>query len=179
MSPIAHARHAVFPGTFDPITSGHLDVIRRGAMLFDRLTVGVAKIVAPKKPLFSAEERRAQIMDLISDLPNVDVVLFDRMTVDCAREVKAGVILRGIRTFSDFEYEFQLALANRAFGGIETMFIMASAENAFVRSTLIKEAVALGADVGQFVPESVAAALHERLDPQYGQLSGLRGEESK
>ena len=178
MSP-ANVRHAVFPGTFDPITSGHLDVIARGARLFERLTVGVARIVAPKKPLFTAEERLAQIKELTRDMRNVEVVLFDRMTVDFAREVGAGVILRGIRTFSDFEYEFQLALANRAFGNIETMFIMASEENSFVRSTLIKEAAALGADVSRFVPAPISRALHERLDPHFGQESGLRGGESK
>jgi pantetheine-phosphate adenylyltransferase len=172
------ARVAVFPGTFDPITSGHLDVIRRGAAIFDRLIVGVTQHPGKDLPLFTAEERVASIRELVGDLPNVEVRPFDGMTVDFVKAAGAGVILRGIRTFGDFEYEFQLALANRAFSGVETVFVMASAENSFVRSTLIKEAAALGADISRFVPASIARRLADRLDTHHGNAAGLRGDES-
>ncbi len=171
-------RTAVFPGAFDPITSGHVDVIRRGAEIFERLVVGVAEQTSGKQPLFSAAERVAAIEELVADLPNVEVQSFTGMTVDFVRALGAKVILRGIRTFGDFEYEFQLALANRAFAGVETVFVLASAEQAFVRSTLIKEAVRLGADVSPFVPASVEQSLRDRLrDPSDGPSAGLGGEE--
>ncbi|MFH0910344.1 MAG: pantetheine-phosphate adenylyltransferase [Planctomycetota bacterium] len=172
------ARIAVFPGTFDPITSGHLDVIRRGAAIFDRLIVGVAENPVKHEILFSAAERVASIRELVTDFPNVEVRSFDGMAVDFVRSMGAGIILRGIRTFGDFEYEFQLALANRAFGGVETVFIMASEETSFVRSTLIKEAAALGADISRFVPESIARRMAERLDLPQENAAGLRGDES-
>ncbi len=172
------ARTAVFPGTFDPISSGHLDVIRRGAALFDRLVVGVARNPGKEAPLFTAQERVEVVRELVEDLPNVEVRSFEGMTVDFVRAMDAQVILRGIRTFGDFEYEFQLALANRAFAQVETVFVMASAENAFVRSTLIKEAAALGADISRFVPPAVAERLRRRLARGNDQSAGLRGDES-
>lgn len=171
-------RVAVFPGTFDPITYGHLDVIRRGAKLFDRLVVGVAENPGKAQPLFPVQERVEMIECLVCALGNVSVETFDGMTVDFVAAVGAHIILRGIRTFGDFEYEFQLALANRAFGEVETVFVMASAENAFVRSTLIKEAVSLGADVSRFVPASVIARLRSRLSVGDGNAAGLRGDEA-
>ncbi|MHC4885527.1 MAG: pantetheine-phosphate adenylyltransferase [Planctomycetota bacterium] len=170
-------RIAVFPGTFDPITCGHLDIIHRGARMFDALIVGVARNPGKQAPLFSAEERVKMIQSLVEEDANVRVECFDGMTVDFCREAGACAILRGIRTFADFEYECQLALANRAFSDIETVFVMASAEKSFVASTLIKEAVALGADVERFVPESVAAAMRERLGPDHGNTAGLQGDE--
>lgn len=171
-------RTAVFPGAFDPITSGHLDVIRRGAEIFERLVVGVAAETSGKQPLFDADERVRTIAELVSGLENVEVRAFRGMTVDFVRELGAGVILRGIRTFGDFEYEFQLALANRAFAGVETVFVLASAEQAFVRSTLIKEAARLGADVSPFVPQDVVDRLRDRLrGPAEGPSAGLGGEE--
>lgn len=171
-------RLAVFPGTFDPITSGHLDVIRRGAALFDRLLVAVARNPGKQAPVLSAEERVASIRELVGELANVEVEAFDGMTVDFVRARGAAAILRGIRTFSDFEYEFQLALANRAFAEVETVFIMASEENSFVSSTLIKEAVSFGADVSRFVPAPVARRLRERLAPESAGGSGLGGHDA-
>ncbi len=158
-------RLAVLPGSFDPITYGHLDIIRRGAAIFSELVVGVSQNPG-KAPLLAVETRVELIRGLIRDLPNVRVETFTGMTVDFVKRLGAQVILRGIRTFADFEYEFQLALANRSLTGVETVFVMASAENSFVRSTLIKEAVALGGDMSHFVPPSVLSHLVKRLRPE-------------
>lgn len=173
-------RAAVFPGSFDPLTSGHLDVIKRGAKIFSKLIVGVATNPGKNKPLFSAEERVAIIKNLVKDLDNVEVCSFEGMTVDFVKDIGADAILRGIRTFSDFEYEFQLALANRAFAGVETVFVMASEENSFVRSTLIKEAATMGADVSRFVPGEIAEEMIKRLSSGHGHggTAGLKGDES-
>ncbi len=170
-------RVAVFPGSFDPITCGHLDVIKRGAKLFSKLIVGVAKNPSKDKSLFTVNERLSSIKELVAEIKNVEVVDFEGMTVDFVKKTNADAILRGIRTFSDFEYEFQLALANRAFAGVETVFIMASEENSFVRSTLIKEAASMGADVSRFVPTEIATLMKERLASNLSSTSGLRGEE--
>ena len=156
-------RIAVLPGSYDPITYGHLDIIKRGAALFDELVVAVSENPA-KEPLLSLGERLELIRTLTRDVGNIRAEMFTGMTVDFARRIGAEVILRGIRTFADFEYEFQLALANKRIGEVETVFIMSSAERSFIRSSLIKEAVALGGDVSAFVPEPVFAALKKRLD---------------
>lgn len=169
-------RVAVFPGTFDPITHGHLDIIERGAALYDELIVAVSENPA-KNPLLPVTKRIELIKDLTANWPNVRVDSFVGMTVAFVKSVEAQVILRGIRTFADFEYEMQLALANRKAGGVETVFVMASAENSFVRSTLIKEAVALGGDMSAFVPPSVAKCLQE-FAPGGGESSvGLGGQD--
>ena len=172
---------AVLPGSYDPVTHGHMDIIERGARLFDNLVVAVSDNSA-KKPFLSMRERLELIRELTAGLPNVKAEMFSGMTVDFARRIGAGVILRGIRTFADFEYEFQLALANKRIGGIETVFMMSSAERSFVRSSLIKEALALGGDVTSFVPESVAVALKRQVESQ-GKIShrvfvGLDGDET-
>ena len=155
-------RIAVLPGSYDPVTYGHLDIIERGAALFDELVVAVSENPA-KAPLLSLEQRLELIRTLTKDLGNVRAEMFTGMTVEFAKRIGAEVILRGIRTFADFEYEFQLALANKRIGEVETVFIMSSAERSFIRSSLIKEAVALGADVGAFIPPSVLEALKKRL----------------
>lgn len=172
---------AVLPGSYDPITMGHMDIIERGADLFDELVVAVSENPA-KKPMLPIAERLQLIRELTRPYPHVRAEMFTGMTVEFAESIGARVILRGIRTFADFEYEFQLALANKRIGHIETVFIMASAERSFIRSSLIKEAVALGGDVTPFVPAIVAEALRRRMEQQ-GRIShrsfvGLDGDET-
>lgn len=155
-------RIAVLPGSYDPITYGHLDIIERGAAMFDEVVVAVSENPA-KEPLLPLQLRLDLIRDLTKDLGNIRAEMFTGMTIDFVKRIGAQVILRGIRTFNDFEYEFQLALANKRIGGVETVFIMATAERSFIRSSLIKEATALGGDMRAFVPEQVFEALKERL----------------
>lgn len=170
----------VFPGTFDPITYGHLDVIERGSEIFDELVVGVG-YNPQKNAIFTPQERITLINNLLQErkITNVKVEVFTGMTVDFVQEMKAKAILRGIRTYADFEYEFQLAIANRRMANIETVFVMASAENSFIRSTLIREACALGGNVSAFVPPEVEKLLRERIPhtPQQKGV-GLGGEEA-
>ena len=153
---------AVYPGSFDPITNGHIDVIKRGARVFDKVIVAVADNPA-KQALFTKEERVEMIRDCSKPYRNVDVDSFDGLVVDYVHRKKAGVILRGIRTISDFEYEYQMALTNRTFAGdIETVFVMTHEEYSFVSSRLIKEAVSMGGDVSSFVPKDVEKRLKAR-----------------
>jgi pantetheine-phosphate adenylyltransferase len=166
------AKIGLFPGQFDPITNGHLDVIRRGAPLFDELIVAVG-INPEKREMFTLDERVKIIRSLLKDVPGSRVDKFTGLTVDFARKVKATAILRGIRDVSDLRYEFQLALANRAVGGVETVFIMAGDQHALTSSSLIRQVVALGGDVRQLktlLPEIVVEMLREkqrkhRLEP--------------
>jgi pantetheine-phosphate adenylyltransferase len=141
-------RIAVFPGQFDPITKGHLDVIRRGVVLFDELVVGVG-INPEKRELFTLEERLDIIRELLKDVPRTRVEQYTGLTVDFVRRMNATAILRGIRDVSDLRYEFQLALANRAVGDVETVFIMTGDQYALTSSSLIRQVVALGGDVRQ------------------------------
>jgi pantetheine-phosphate adenylyltransferase len=174
---VSQPRTAALPGTFDPITYGHLDVIRRAAAIFDQVVVGVSQ--NPSKRAFLPLDVRVELIEqLLGDIPNARAVTFEGMTVDFVRGIGATVIVRGIRTFSDFEYEFQLALANRQMSGVETVFVMASAENSFVRSTLIKEAVALGGDMSPFVPPLVQARLRDYIAEAGGGTVGLGGAEA-
>ena len=157
-------RLAVFPGQFDPITNGHLDVIRRGVALFDELIVGVG-INPEKRELFTIDERVAMIRALVRDIPRVHVAKFTGLTVDFVKRSKATAILRGIRDVSDVRYEFQLALANRAVGGVETVFIMTGEQYALTSSSLIRQVVAFGGDVKQLssvLPELVVQRLAEK-----------------
>jgi len=154
---------AVYPGSFDPITYGHLDIIERGTKVFDRLIVAVAKN-ASKSPLFSIEERLEMICAVTRDMPAVEVDAFDMLSVNYVRQRKTDVILRGIRTVTDFEYEFQMALANRTLApDIETVFIMARQEFSFIHAGMIKEIVSCGGDVAAFVPQVVEKALRKKL----------------
>src|SRR6476620_12660825 len=139
---------AVFPGQFDPITNGHLDVIRRGVHLFDELIVAVG-INPEKREMFTLDDRIEMIRSLLVDLPAVKVRKYTGLTVDFVRSVGATALLRGIRDVSDLRYEFQLALANRAVGGVETIFIMTGDQYALTSSSLIRQVVSLGGDVEQ------------------------------
>lgn len=154
---------AVYPGSFDPISYGHVDLARRGLKIFGTLTVAVARNMA-KTTLFAPEERLEMAREVFADTPGITVGSYSGMTVDYVRSIGANLILRGIRTVSDFEYEFQMALTNRHFADdVETIFIMPSTEYAFLSSHFIKEAVALGADVSAFVPPLVEQRLREKL----------------
>jgi len=165
-------RRGVFPGQFDPITKGHLDVIRRGVGIFDELIVAVG-VNPDKKEMFTLDERVEIIAELLKDLPNTSVQKYSGLTADFVRRAKATAILRGIRDVSDLRYEFQLALANRAVGGVETIFIMTGDQYALTSSSLIRQVVSLGGDVDQLaavLPDNVVQRLKEK------QRSGSVGE---
>jgi pantetheine-phosphate adenylyltransferase len=150
---------ALYPGTFDPATLGHIDLIRRAAKLFDEVIVGVADNL-DKSPLFTLVERVEMLEVAVNGIDNVRVIGFNNLLIDCVREQNADTILRGLRAVSDFEYEFQLAAMNRHLDpGIETTFLTPSESYAFLSSTLIKEVASLGGDVSEFVPAQVMKAL--------------------
>jgi len=153
---------AVYPGVFDPVTLGHLDIIRRGTALFDRLIVAVAS-KPDKQPLFTTEERVALLRDAVADLKNVAVDSYEGLTVEFVRRHGASVILRGLRQHSDFEYEYQLALTNRTIAGVETVFVMADEKVAYISSRLVREVASLGGDVSKLIPPNVAKALKTKL----------------
>lgn len=155
-------RLAVYPGSFDPVTFGHLDLIRRGVKLADRLLVAVAVNVG-RDALFTLDERVALLEAEVKGIRGVRVERFDGMIVDFVRMRKAQAILRGVRTVSDFETELQMALANRALGRVETVFVMPSPEYAFLSAKLIREVATLHGDVSSFVPARVVKALHAKL----------------
>jgi len=162
---MAGEKVAVYPGVFDPVTLGHLDIIRRGTVLFDRLIVAVASN-PDKRPLFTTEERTALLRDAVADLKNVAVDSYEGLTVEFVRRHGASVILRGLRQHSDFEYEYQLALTNRTIAGVETVFVMADERVAYISSRLVREVASLGGDVSKLVPPTVMAALIHRLREQ-------------
>lgn len=153
---------AIFPGSFDPITNGHLDVISRGMKLFDELIIAVGRSPV-KNQLFTPEERVEMIAELITDMPSVSVESFEGLTVEYAAKKKADVILRGLRSLTDVQYEFQLAMTNRAVAGIETIFIMTSEQYGFTSSTLIREVASLGGNLSNLVPQKVYDRMQQRL----------------
>ncbi|MFN5193857.1 MAG: pantetheine-phosphate adenylyltransferase [Cyanobacteriota bacterium] len=147
---------ALYPGSFDPLTLGHLDLIERGSRLFDQLMVAVLRNPS-KQPLFSLEERLAQIRSATAHLAGVEVGSFDGLTVTYARQCGAGIILRGLRALSDFEFELQIAHTNRSLdSGIETLFLSTAAPFSFLSSSVVKEVARFGGDVGPMVPAGVA-----------------------
>ncbi len=156
---------AIFPGSFDPITNGHLDVIDRGMSIFDELIVAVGRSPL-KDQLFSPEERVEMIAELIKDLPGVSVEGFNGLTVEYARQKKANVILRGLRSLTDVNYEFELAMTNRSVTGIETVFVMTTEQYGFISSTLVRQVASLGGDISKLVPENVYRRLRERFKKQ-------------
>lgn len=161
-------RTGLYPGTFDPLTLGHLDIIRRAAALVDRLVIGVA-INRDKGPLFSMEERVAMVETETAPLARkmgVEIIVhpFENLLIDCAQEVGAQIIIRGLRAVADFEYEFQMVGMNRKLNhAIDTVFLMAEAERQAIASKLVKEIARLGGDVSAFVPPAVALALAAKL----------------
>ena len=157
-------RIAICPGSYDPVTNGHLDIITRASRVFDKVVVGVVnQPIRKQKTLFTAEERRGFIADSI-DLPNVEVEVFSTLLVDFAQEKGAGAIIKGLRAISDFEYEFEMNQLNRLMAPeIESVYVFASANYSFLSSTGVKEMATFGGDVGDLVPAHVAAALAERI----------------
>ena len=153
---------AIYPGSFDPITNGHLDLIERGSKLVDRLIVSILSNDT-KLPLFSVEERMEMLSDVVGRFPNVEVDCFDGLLVDYAAGKGATVILRGVRAISDYEFELQMALMNRRLGPeIETIFLMAGEEYSYISSRLVKEVFRLGGNISGLVPPTVEARLRKR-----------------
>jgi pantetheine-phosphate adenylyltransferase len=156
-------RTAIYPGSFDPLTNGHLDVVQRAAKLFDRVIVAVAKNDS-KHALFTQAERVALVKKAVADLPNVAADSFDGLLVEYVAAKNARAIVRGLRAVSDFEFEFQLALMNRKLDEkIETIFMMPKDTYTFLSSRIVKEIARLGGDISQFVPPNVQAALKKKL----------------
>jgi pantetheine-phosphate adenylyltransferase len=156
-------RKAVYPGTFDPITNGHLDIIKRAARLFDDLVIAVAAN-PQKEPLFDLELREAMVRQTVQTMAHIKVTSFEGLLVDLARDVGATAIVRGLRAVSDFEFEFQMALANRELNAdAESVYLMPSMEHTFVSSTIIKNIAVHGGRVRKFVPSHVERALKKRF----------------
>ena len=152
----------VYPGTFDPITNGHSDLVARAARLFDHVIVAIA-VSASKRPVFDIDQRLELARVVLSRIPNVEVVAFSSLLVSFVRERKAQVVLRGLRAVSDFEYEFQLAGMNRRLAPeIETLFLTPAEQYAYISSNLVREIAVLGGDVSEFVHPAVQAALREK-----------------
>jgi pantetheine-phosphate adenylyltransferase len=154
---------AIYPGSFDPITNGHLDLIERGSRLAGKLIVGVLRN-EEKRVLFTLDERTAMLREVVARFPNVEVASFHGLLVDFAAQCNARLILRGIRAVSDYEYELQMALMNRRLRPeIETVFLMAGEAYSFISSRLVKEVISLGGNISGLVPPSVEKRLRERL----------------
>ena len=160
-------RICLFPGTFDPITIGHLDIINRSLSLFDKLIIGIGRN-ANKAPMFSEEQRQAWIREIYIDNPKVDVVVYDGLTVKCCQSVKANFILRGIRYVNDFEYEKAIADMNRSLDkNIESVFLTCLPQYTSVASTLVRDVIRNGGDVTQFLPEPVVKSLQKKKANEY------------
>jgi pantetheine-phosphate adenylyltransferase len=156
-------RTVIYPGSFDPLTNGHLDVIKRATKLFDRVIVAVAES-SSKKPFFTLAERKRMLAGVVKDIPNVTATSFPGLLVDFAAKKKACAIIRGLRVVSDFEFEFQMALMNRRLKErIETVFMMPRGKYIYLSSSLVKEVARLGGEVSTFVPDSVERALRKKL----------------
>ncbi|HEY6835911.1 MAG TPA: pantetheine-phosphate adenylyltransferase [Gaiellaceae bacterium] len=153
---------AIYPGTYDPVTNGHVDVINRAADIFDRVVVGVVGTPQHKQPLFALDERVGFLKDALGDLDNVEVDVFSELVVEFARKWDAKVIVKGLRVISDFEWEFQMNQLNRTLAPeVETVYVMASPQVSFVSSSGVKEIASFGGNVDELVPESVARRFKE------------------
>ncbi|MBK7157023.1 MAG: pantetheine-phosphate adenylyltransferase [Ignavibacteria bacterium] len=154
---------SIYPGTFDPVTNGHLDVIERASGLFEKVIVTIA-VNQNKKPMFSESERKDMLINVTSHLKNVEVDFFEGLLVKYAEEKKAGVILRGLRAISDFEYEFQMSLTNRKLNPeINTVFLMPNEKYSYLNSSLVRELASFNANVKEFLPEYVLKKLEEKF----------------
>lgn len=157
-------RKGIYPGSFDPVTYGHIDIIKRSAELVDELTVGVLCNNA-KSPLFSLEERVRMLEEITKDMPNVTIVPFEGLLVDFARKMNANIIIRGLRAVTDFEYELQMSQTNHKLEpGIETVFLTTNLAYSYLSSSIVKEVAAFGGDISQFVPELVQNRMEEKMN---------------
>lgn len=155
---------AIYPGSFDPVTYGHIDIIKRSGRLVDELIIGVLNNNA-KSPLFSVEERVKMLNEVTRDMPKVKVVPFEGLLVEFAREMDAGMVVRGLRAITDFEYELQMAQTNHKLASnLETVFLTTSLEYSYLSSTTVKEVAAFGGDISQFVPENVREQIQEKIN---------------
>ena len=154
---------AVYPGSFDPVTYGHLDIIRRSRSLADELIVGVLNNKA-KTPLFSMEERVKMLEEMTKNMPGIKIVPFEGLLIDFAKEMSAGIVVRGLRAVTDFEYELQMAQTNNKLSPeLETVFLTTSLEYSYLSSTIVKEVAAFGGDISQFVPEMIERRIQEKI----------------
>ena len=154
---------SIYTGSFDPVTNGHLDVIRRSSKMVDELIVGVLKNNA-KMPLFSAEERVKMLKEVTKDIPNVRIYPFDGLLIDFAAKMEAGVVIRGLRAITDFEYELQMSQTNHKLNpDVETIFLTTSIEYSYLSSTTVKEIASYGGDITQFVPEAIVGKLEQKM----------------
>ena len=154
---------AVYPGSFDPVTYGHLDIIRRSRSLADELIVGVLNNKA-KTPLFSVEERVKMSKEMTKNMPGIKIVPFEGLLIDFAKEMSAGIVVRGLRAVTDFEYELQMAQTNNKLSPeLETVFLTTSLEYSYLSSTIVKEVAAFGGDISQFVPETIERRIQEKI----------------
>ena len=154
-------KRAIYPGSFDPVTNGHVDIILRSSKIVDKLIVGVLNNSA-KKSLFSVEERVSMLKELTKDLPNVEVTSFDGLLVDYMREIDASIIVRGLRAVTDFEYELQIAQTNHIENtDIETIFLTTNLQYSYLSSTIVKEFASYGGDISKFVPEQFVDRIYE------------------
>lgn len=155
---------AIYPGSFDPVTLGHIDVIERASKLFDKLIIGVLNNSA-KTPLFTITEREEMLREVTKDLPNVEVASFGGLTVDFAKECHANAVVRGLRAVSDFEYELQIAQMNHVISEeIDTVFLTTNLNYAYLSSSIVKEVAAYGGDISRFVAPSVEKRIHEKYN---------------
>lgn len=155
---------AIYPGSFDPVTYGHLDIIHRSSRIADELIIGVLKNNA-KSPLFSLEERVKMLDEVTKDYHNVKVVPFEGLLVDFAKNMKADIVIRGLRAVTDFEYELQMAQTNHKLEeDVETVFLATRLEYSYLSSTIVKEVAAFGGDIAQFVPDTVRLRIQEKMD---------------
>ena len=157
-------KRAIYPGSFDPVTNGHVDIILRSSKIVDKLIVGVLNNSA-KKSLFSVEERVSMLKELTKDLPNVEVTSFDGLLVDYMREIDASIIVRGLRAVTDFEYELQMSQTNHKLEpSVETVFLTTSLEYSYLSSTIVKEVAFYHGDISKFVPDVVRERIREKMN---------------
>lgn len=155
-------KRAIYPGSFDPVTFGHVDMIERSAKMVDELVVAVL-INSAKNPLFSVKERVSMLEEITGHIPNIRITSFDGLLIDYAREVDASIIVRGLRAVTDFEYELQIAQTNRIVNSeVDTVFLTTSLEYAYLSSTIVKEVASYGGDISHFVPEQLIGRIYEK-----------------